>query len=251
MSPSSYMGDDDGDLHDESPLLPSARRSSPAPSSKKKNQSFASATGLIVNRVFIFLLLAGLVAASVIFQSMQESLTQQLSTDEDKIQQLQTTVKDHAVIIERFNESVTNTDVLKQLSSMEKEWKVERQELLDELRATQEKVFRQLNDTMIALDTSVKRAEGEIQDQVNIVQKNFDQYAVHTEAQFSMENNFMVYQLAGTFTLLSCLISCWHIGAHLGKMNQPAIQRKILAILWMCPIYVRRLPCLMLCGGVV
>ena len=47
----------------------------------------------------------------------------------------------------------------------------------------------------------------------------------------------MVYQLAGTFTLLSCLISMWHMTAHLRKMNQPVIQRKILAILWMSPIY--------------
>lgn len=47
----------------------------------------------------------------------------------------------------------------------------------------------------------------------------------------------LVYQLAGTFTLLSGLISMWHMTAHLRKFNQPVIQRKILAILWMCPIY--------------
>lgn len=47
----------------------------------------------------------------------------------------------------------------------------------------------------------------------------------------------MVYQLAGTFTLLSCLISMWHMTAHLRRFNQPIVQRKILAILWMCPIY--------------
>jgi hypothetical protein len=37
--------------------------------------------------------------------------------------------------------------------------------------------------------------------------------------------------------LLSCLISMWHMTAHLRKMNQPVIQRKILAILWMSPVY--------------
>ena len=52
-----------------------------------------------------------------------------------------------------------------------------------------------------------------------------------------MENSFMVYQLAGTFTLLSCLISMWHMTAHLRKLKQPVIQRKILAILWMSPVY--------------
>jgi hypothetical protein len=248
MPPSSYMADDDCESHDASPLLPSApaaagaessnATSSYSPSFATRNNKFVSSSGLLINRILIFLLLAGLVAASMIFRSTQEALTQQLSTDEEKIRELQKTVKDQAVIINRFNESVTNSDVVEKLSSMEKQWDHERQQLLEELKTTREQVFQELNNTMISLDDSVKKAEHEIQEQVDIVQKNFDQYAVRTEAQFSMENNFMVYQLAGTFTLLSCLISCWHIGAHLRKMNQPAIQRKILAILWMCPIYV-------------
>ncbi len=47
----------------------------------------------------------------------------------------------------------------------------------------------------------------------------------------------MVYQLAGTFTLLGCLISAWHMTSHLRAFNKPFVQRKVLAILWMCPIY--------------
>ena len=47
----------------------------------------------------------------------------------------------------------------------------------------------------------------------------------------------MVYQLAGTFTLLACLISMWHMTAHLRTFERPHVQRKILAILWMSPIY--------------
>ena len=47
----------------------------------------------------------------------------------------------------------------------------------------------------------------------------------------------MIYQLAGTFTLIGCLISMWHMTAHLRHFYEPSIQRKVLAILWMCPIY--------------
>ena len=47
----------------------------------------------------------------------------------------------------------------------------------------------------------------------------------------------MIYQLAGTFTLLGCLISMWHMTNHIRNFHQPFVQRKILAILWMCPIY--------------
>lgn len=46
-----------------------------------------------------------------------------------------------------------------------------------------------------------------------------------------------VQQLAGTFTLLASLISMWHMTSHLRRFNQPFVQRKILAILWMSPVY--------------
>ena len=48
-------------------------------------------------------------------------------------------------------------------------------------------------------------------------------------------NNFL--SLAGIFTLLTCLISMFHMTTHVHKLNQPKIQRKIIAILWMSPIY--------------
>lgn len=51
------------------------------------------------------------------------------------------------------------------------------------------------------------------------------------------EHNLTLLTLAGIFTLLTCLISMFHMSSHLQKMNQPIIQRKILAILWMSPIY--------------
>jgi len=51
------------------------------------------------------------------------------------------------------------------------------------------------------------------------------------------EHNLTFLTLAGFFTLLTCLISMFHISSHLQKMNQPIIQRKIVAIIWMSPIY--------------
>ena len=47
----------------------------------------------------------------------------------------------------------------------------------------------------------------------------------------------MLYQLAGTFTLLTSLISGWHVTSHLRNFHNPVVQRKVLAILWMAPIY--------------
>jgi hypothetical protein len=207
-------------------------------SSKKK---LASATGLMINRFLIILLLAGLVAVSICFQSLQSQLTEKLSTDEEKISKLEMTVLAQGKIIDRFNESVTNGDVLDELHILEETWDDEKLDIYHQLNQTKTYVDKELNSTMIELDETVTRAETEIQDQVDSVKKNFDQYVIHTENQFSLENDFMIYQVAGTFTVLSCLISMWHMGSHTRKMNQPAIQRKILAILWMCPIYVSAL----------
>lgn len=59
--------------------------------------------------------------------------------------------------------------------------------------------------------------------------------ALHQEVE--QEHNLTFLTLAGFFTLLTCLISMFHMSSHLQKMNQPIIQRKILAIIWMSPIY--------------
>jgi hypothetical protein len=55
--------------------------------------------------------------------------------------------------------------------------------------------------------------------------------------QVADEEQFNFLTLAGTFTLITCLISMFQMSTHLQKMNQPKIQRKIIAMLWMSPIY--------------
>lgn len=80
-------------------------------------------------------------------------------------------------------------------------------------------------------------ATNQINNQVSSVQSTLSSYIRTTQDQFSTENSFMIYQLAGTFTLLGCLISMWHMTSHIRNFHQPFVQRKILAILWMCPIY--------------
>ena len=49
------------------------------------------------------------------------------------------------------------------------------------------------------------------------------------EAQVSEQHDLTIINIAGTFTLLSCLVTMFHMTAHLRKMNQPFVQRKILA----------------------
>lgn len=51
------------------------------------------------------------------------------------------------------------------------------------------------------------------------------------------EHSLTIFHMAGTFVLLTCLITMFHMTAHLRKFNLPDVQRKIVAILWMPPIY--------------
>mmetsp|Transcript_735 Transcript_735/g.1566 ORF Transcript_735/g.1566 Transcript_735/m.1566 type:complete len:348 (+) Transcript_735:373-1416(+) len=47
----------------------------------------------------------------------------------------------------------------------------------------------------------------------------------------------ILVQGAATFTVLCIMVFLWHISTHLRNMHQPIIQRKIMAVLWMTPIY--------------
>jgi len=51
------------------------------------------------------------------------------------------------------------------------------------------------------------------------------------------EHSQSLYQLAGFFTLLTCLLTCFHISMHLRNFHEPVVQRRILTILWFSPIY--------------
>ncbi|VEU38086.1 unnamed protein product [Pseudo-nitzschia multistriata] len=221
----------DSDDDERNSLLPRGRNEA------SQNIKPASYTGLVVNRFLIILLLAGLVGISITLQSFQTQLNVQLSTDEEKIHFLEATVEAQGKIIERFNQSVTNADVVEELNTMEDRWDRERGELFAQLNTTKAEVRVELDKAMTMLDQTVKLAEAQIQEDIKAVKWNITEMAANTNDRFTMENNFMIYQVAGTFTVLSCLISMWHMGSHINKMEQPAIQRKILAILWMCPIY--------------
>lgn len=215
----------------DSLLSPTARIRAAKTRSERLTGSILYAWALLV------LLAAATTALSIYFQRQLRTLSSQLSVEHDTVQRLSQLLGVHETVIERFNASVTNTDVLTRLSTLEHNFTSTANKIKSELFDVQREISAQLNSTLQELSTTVSKAEQDISDEVRKVKADVDQYVVNTQAQFSMENSFMVYQLAGTFTLLSCLISMWHMTAHLRKMHQPDVQRKILAILWMSPIY--------------
>lgn len=87
-------------------------------------------------------------------------------------------------------------------------------------------MFReQLNITINTFNDTVVKME-DVEQKVQEVNDNV-----------SSQNNLMAYQFAGTFAILGSLISLWHMAGHLQNLHAPEVQRKIIAIMWMIPIY--------------
>jgi hypothetical protein len=88
-----------------------------------------------------------------------------------------------------------------------------------------------------ALEKQVEEDKDEIATLEEEVREKQEGQIQELHQQVANEQQFNALSLAGIFTLLTCLISIFHMSMHLQKMNQPQIQRKIIAILWMSPIY--------------
>lgn len=87
-----------------------------------------------------------------------------------------------------------------------------------------------LEDEVAADQKLVAQLRQEVQEKQEVKIQELDD-------EVQSQHNLTLLTLAGIFTLLTCLISMFHMSSHLQKMNQPVIQRKIIAILWMSPIY--------------
>lgn len=59
----------------------------------------------------------------------------------------------------------------------------------------------------------------------------------HIEHEVEQAKDLTLLHMAGTFTLLTCLLTLFHMTSHLRSLSQPSVQRKVLAILWMSPVY--------------
>ena len=93
---------------------------------------------------------------------------------------------------------------------------------LDEMDDLQKQLQKDEAEIAALKDEVQNKQEG----QLNTIEESLKQ---------EQRNNFLT--LAGIFTLLTCLISMFHMTTHVHKLSQPKIQRKIIAILWMSPIY--------------
>ena len=160
--------------------------------------------------------------------------------------ELQQTKADVSVALDASERNVTRTLQSNQLKMQQTERNlrdVVKQAKAD-IRGVQSNVTQQLaamsralQSTVESVKDTVDTAQVTIHSEVQMVQDNIEQYVAITNKQFAAEDDFVKYQLAGTFTMLGCLISGYHLTAHLRHYHKPDVQRRIMAVLWMVPIY--------------
>lgn len=100
---------------------------------------------------------------------------------------------------------------------------------MDALEYNQQTYFNKLESTFESLNVTINESKEDVAN----VQDKVDQ----VNQSVSSQNNFMAYQTAGMFAILGSIISFGHMMNHITKMNAPIVQRKIIAIMWMIPIY--------------
>ena len=162
----------------------------PTAGSPPTSSSVAS-LGILTNRLFVVLILVALVAISLYFESEIRQLDVEISSDESKIDNLQEIITSQQEVIQRFDNAVTNSDVLTRLHDLENALNNTVSVLNQNLRKTEKDISIKLDDTLNQLAQTVTAAQGEIEDEVNKVKIDVEQYVRTTQDQFSMENSFM------------------------------------------------------------
>ena len=107
------------------------------------------------NRFCTFVVLLIIIACSGYFNYTLVQLTQELKGDEAEVNALRATISRHQVVINRFNQSVTNSDVLHKVVTLEQELHTTENEMNEKMKNSQEAVYKLLNATLDELATTV------------------------------------------------------------------------------------------------
>lgn len=168
--------------------------------------------------------LVGFTIVTVSFSIALSSVYNQLNHRISKIDSKET--KDH---IEHIQIDHNITLEINNLTDVSDELLTIKMQLADqylEIDRLHNVIEYQLNTTVKKLNETVQKVQNSVMEQVEQVNENVNS-----------QSSLMAYQFAGTFAILGILISFWHMMTHVRKMHEPAVQRKIIAILWMIPIY--------------
>ena len=86
-------------------------------------------------------------------------------------------------------------------------------------------------------DKAASDAEGRLNAKIQSLEESLGEYREATGVKLDNERDLIYHWIAGTFTLLCWLIAAAGAFSHSRAFAFPEVQRKILALLWMPPIY--------------
>ncbi|KAJ8609129.1 hypothetical protein CTAYLR_006076 [Chrysophaeum taylorii] len=78
---------------------------------------------------------------------------------------------------------------------------------------------------------------GRLEDALSNVKDSVAKYETVTDSRFERQNFLFRAWIAGFFALAASILTVRHVYSHTTRMAFPEAQRKVLAILWMVPIY--------------
>jgi len=98
-------------------------------------------------------------------------------------------------------------------------------------------VLTQQQEQINTLKSQLNWTTAELNSSLAELNQLVEEYASKTLDTHNSESNLIAVQFAGTFAILGTLISVWHIMTHYRKFFKPSCQRKVVAILWLIPIF--------------
>ena len=93
---------------------------------------------------------------------------------------------------------------------------------------------------LASIDAAAAALEARIAEsyaRVDALEGSVTSYEERTDGRFEEQSALLRAWIAGFFALLAVVLTLRHVYAHATKLNRPEAQRKVLAILWMVPIY--------------
>ena len=94
-------------------------------------------------------------------------------------------------------------------------------------------IFVQLQYVHYSLNQESER----IDDLLKQIQENQSHEIDQLNQRVDQNQSLALYQMAGVFVVLVSLLTMFHMSSHLRNYHEPIVQRKIITILWMSPIY--------------
>ncbi|KAL7563091.1 hypothetical protein ACA910_022584 [Epithemia clementina (nom. ined.)] len=84
---------------------------------------------------------------------------------------------------------------------------------------------------------SLNQESDRIDNLLTQIQQHQSEQIQELDQKVESNHSLTLYQMAGTFTLITCLLTMFHMSTHLRNYHEPIVQKKIVTILWMSPIY--------------